>query len=215
VNPFNSPVLYTILRVSVAVIVSFFFFVLVAMLHTMMGIGGKQEQKKNAPKAVMMEMIRKPPEPPKKQQEQLKRIQGADKSAKAFGDQTTMRFIPDLGLDASGGGEGDVVVQTRDLQAEIFEEGQTDEKAVPLNLSPIQYPERAREMHIEGKFIVIFVVGFDGRVKSIDVKQSPSPIITSEARRTIMTWRFKPARNKGVPVNVRMKQEINFELKLQ
>jgi TonB family protein len=214
VKPFSS-IIFFVVRISLAVVVSFLFFVFVALLHTMMGFSSKPEAKKSAPKAVMMEMIRKAPEPPKQQQDQVKRIQGADKSEKAFGGQSAMRFIPDLGLDAAGGGDGDVVVQTRDLQAEIFEEGQTDEKAIPVMMSPIQYPERARELHIQGKFVVIFVVGFDGRVKSIDVKQSPSPIITSEARRTIMSWRFKPARNKGVPVNVRMKQEIDFELKLQ
>lgn len=212
-NLFFSTAAFNTARLVAAILVSFVFFVLVAMLHTMMGLGAKKDEKLNAQKPVLLEVIRKPPEQEKKQQQQIKNIQNANKSDKAFGNQASMRFVPDLALDNAGAGEGDIVVQTRDLKAEIFEEGATDEKPMPIRMSPIQYPERARELHIQGKLVVIIVVGYDGKVRSIEVQQSPSPIITQEARRTIATWRFKPGKNKGVPVNVRMRQEIEFQLK--
>jgi TonB family protein len=209
---FSSKIGFNFIRLVAAILISFTFFVLISMLHIMMGLGGKNDQKANAKKPVLLEVIRKAPEPEKKQSQQVKSVQNSNKSDKAFGNQSAMRFIPDLGLDNAGGG-GDVVVQTRDLQAEIFEENATDEKPIPIRQDPIQYPERARELLIQGKFIALFVVGYDGRIRSIEIQQSPSPIITQEARKTISSWRFKPGKNKGVPVNVRMRQEIDFQLK--
>jgi TonB family protein len=81
-----------------------------------------------------------------------------------------------------------------------------------MDMAPVSYPLEARERGIEGTLVVYFIIGHDGRVKSIDVQKSPSPIITREAKRTIATWRFKPGKKKGVPVNVRAKKEITFEL---
>ena len=104
-------------------------------------------------------------------------------------------------------------MQSHDLQVEVFEEGETDERPIPLETAPVAYPLEARERGVEGTLVVFFVIGHDGKVKSIDVKKSPSPIITREARETISTWRFKPGKKNGIPVNVRAKKEIVFELK--
>jgi protein TonB len=94
----------------------------------------------------------------------------------------------------------------------VFEEGETDERPVPMQTTPVAYPLAARERGIEGKLVVFFIIGHDGKVKSIEVKESPSPIITREAKRTIAKWRFKPGKKKGIPVNVRAKKEIDFVL---
>jgi TonB family protein len=81
-----------------------------------------------------------------------------------------------------------------------------------METPPVEYPVLAREKGIEGTLVVYFVIGHDGKVKSIDVQKSPSPIITREAKRTIATWRFKPGKKNKIPVNVRAKKEITFEL---
>ena len=81
-----------------------------------------------------------------------------------------------------------------------------------METTPVAYPLEAREKGIEGTLVVYFIIGHDGKVKSIDVQKSPSPIITREAKRTIVSWRFKPGKKKGIPVNVRAKKEIVFEL---
>jgi TonB family protein len=143
---------------------------------------------------------------------QVRQVKQSSNEGKTLGNQIVMKLVPDLSVDAGEGGGDAAVVQSQDLQVEVFEEGETDERPVPVNTTPVAYPLEARERGIEGTLVVFFIIGHDGKVKSIDVQKSPSPIITREAKRTIATWRFKPGKKKGIPVNVRAKKEIAFEL---
>ena len=118
------------------------------------------------------------------------------------------RFSPDLSVE----GTGEVVMGQQDLAAVIFEEGQTDEPPVPVFKPPIPYPERARELEVEGVLEVIIIIDLDGKVKTVEVVKSPHSSITSAARKVISTWRFRPARNKGIPVRVRARQVMEFRL---
>jgi periplasmic protein TonB len=120
-----------------------------------------------------------------------------------------MRFAPDL--DVAGGAEG-VAMAPQELEAEIFEEGHTDEGLVALNVPPVEYPERARELGIQGTLVVELIVGRDGRVESVDIISSPHPSISAAARKAVAAWRFKPARNKGIAVRMRARKEIEFKL---
>jgi protein TonB len=120
-----------------------------------------------------------------------------------------MRFAPDLGVAAGGSG---VAMETRDLEAMVFEEGETDEDLVPVRVTPVRYPDRARELGIEGTLEVEIIVGRDGKVETVDILSSPHPSISAAARTTISRWLFKPARNKGIPVRVRARQAIEFRL---
>jgi len=163
-------------------------------------------------------MVRKPPE--KQEKKTAPKIREVTKSSddnKDLGNRMGMKFVPDLAVDAGSGGDAAAgvvqVAKTQDLQVEVFEEGETDERPVPLDTRPISYPLQARERGIEGKLVVYFVIGHNGKVKSIDVRESPSPIITREAKRTISRWRFKPGKKKGIPVNVRAKKEVDFVLR--
>ncbi|MBN1306519.1 MAG: energy transducer TonB, partial [Chitinispirillaceae bacterium] len=74
------------------------------------------------------------------------------------------------------------------------------------------YPDRARELEIEGTLEVIIIIDTQGKVASVEVVRSPHSSITAAARKIIETWRFKPARNKGVPVRMRVRQVIEFTL---
>lgn len=199
-------------RLVAAVVISFFFFVGISMLHAMIDLGHNKEKKPKAARQVVMEMVRKPPEERKKAMPQVRQVKQPSHEGKALGNQMTMKIVPDLAVDAGTGGGDAAVVQSQDLQVEVFEEGETDERPVPLTITPIAYPLAARERGQEGTLLVFFIIGYDGKVKSIDVKKSPSPIITREAKRTIATWQFKPGKKKGIPVNVRAKKEIVFEL---
>ena len=120
-------------------------------------------------------------------------------------------IVPDLGVEGSGG----VQLQARgqqDLSAEILEEGQADEDIVPVYTPAPQYPDRARELGVEGELEVIFVVDMDGRVTQLEIVKSPHPSFVAETRRVLGSWRFKPARNKGVPVRVRARKVFDFGL---
>ncbi|MBN1306429.1 MAG: energy transducer TonB [Chitinispirillaceae bacterium] len=208
----------TVVRLAAACAVSFLFFVGISMLHAMIDVGPKTDKTKSAAKQVLMEVVRKPPE--EEEKKALPRVRQVTQSSdrdKTLEHQMTMKLVPDLTVDA-GVGEGDAaagvvqVEKSQDLQAEVFEEGETDERPIPLTTTPVAYPLEARERGIEGTLVVFFIIGHDGKVKSIDVQKSPSPIITREAKRTIATWRFKPGKKKGIPVNVRAKKEITFVL---
>lgn len=198
-------------RLALACAISFLFFVGISMLHAMIGLGHKSDAKSPAAQQVLMEMVRKPPEERKKAMPQVRQVKQAANEGKTVGNQIAMKLVPDLSVDAGGGGDA-AVVQSQDLQAEVFEEGETDEPPVPVTTTPVAYPLEARERGIEGTLVVVFIIGHDGKVKSIDVQKSPSPIITREAKRTIAAWRFTPGKKKGIPVNVRAKKEITFKL---
>ena len=100
----------------------------------------------------------------------------------------------------------------QDLAAVIFEEGETDEDVVSVRVTPIQYPERARELGIQGVLLIELVIGRDGKVETVDIVKSPHPSISAAARKAVQSWRFKPAKNKGIPVRVRARKEIEFKL---
>ncbi|HEX7509798.1 MAG TPA: energy transducer TonB [Chitinivibrionales bacterium] len=206
-------ILVNILRFAAACGISFLFFVGISLLHAMIGFGHKTEDKSKASQQILMEIVRKPPEEHKRAMPQVREVKQSSNAGKALGSQVPMNLVPDLAVDAGGSGAGDAaVVQSTNLQVEVFEEGETDERPIPMETTPVAYPLEAREKGIEGTLVVYFIIGHDGKVKSIDVQKSPSPIITREAKRTIVSWRFKPGKKKGIPVNVRAKKEIVFEL---
>jgi TonB family protein len=125
--------------------------------------------------------------------------------------QSMMKFT--LTPDLSTGGIGDgVAIQQRELTAEVFEEGEADENVTPVFKPSLSYPPRARELAIEGTVAVTFVVGVRGEVREIEEIDAPHESFMKEARKTISRWKFKPARNKGVPVNQRVKIAIDFSL---
>ena len=144
----------------------------------------------------------------KEPQRHIRQVQ-AESSTRTIKSTMNFKFTPDLGVE---GGDGVAMVQN-DLKAVVFEEGQTDEDAVPVgDLKRVPYPRQAREQGVEGILEAIFVIGVDGSVTSIDIRTSPHPSITAEAKKVMQTWRFRPARNQGVPVAVRKKQVIEFKL---
>jgi TonB family protein len=67
-------------------------------------------------------------------------------------------------------------------------------------------------MNIEGTVKAIFVVNYLGKVTTVDIVKSPDQSFTREVKKTLLTWRFKPAKNKGVLVNMRFSKEIEFKL---
>jgi periplasmic protein TonB len=201
-----------ILRLAVACGLSFLFFVGISLLHAMIGFGHKTDDKAKPVQQTLLEIVRKPPEEHKKAMPQVREVKQSSNAGKALGSQVPTTLMPDLTVDAGGAGGDGAVMESHDLSVEVFEEGETDERPVAMETPPVDYPLEAREKGIEGTLIVYFIIGHDGRVKSIDVQKSPSLIITREAKRTIATWRFKPGKKKGIPVNVRAKKEVSFEL---
>jgi len=201
-----------IARLSIALIASFVVFTLVAFLH---GFFGDALQQK--PIAVQQRPLALPI--PKKHEEEPKPLQhirivkaNTGHMGNTGGSQSNMRFVPDLGAQSGPENGNGVVLGTQDLGAEVFDEGQTDEPAVAMYSPAVPFPDRAREMNIEGTVKAIFVVNYLGKVTTVDIVKSPDQSFTREVKKTLLTWRFKPAKNKGVLVNMRFSKEIEFKL---
>jgi TonB family protein len=198
-------------RLVIAVVVSFFLFTGVSLLHAAVGLGSKAD-KPQAHRISAMDIVRKPSEEKKTVQQRIRQVASPANQGRSLDGQMSLRFAPDLTVDASAEGGAGVALQKQDLNAEIFEQGQVDQDATPEYVSPIPYPERAAEQGIKGTVEVEFVVTHQGKITDIQITKSPSPLFNAEVKRGVATWRFKPAKNKGIPVNQRFRKVIEFNL---
>ena len=79
--------------------------------------------------------------------------------------------------------------------------------------SHINYPPMAAENNIQGKVIVQFVVGKDGRVGEVKVVRSVDKDLDREAVRVCkMLPKFTPGRQNGQPVSVWYTLPVQFKL---
>jgi len=96
----------------------------------------------------------------------------------------------------------------------------TDEKFNCLNANIMkhisnnfQFPEIAREMGIQGKIYVNFVIDKQGRVTMVSVVRGVDEIIDNEAMRVIKSLpKFTPAKQRGKPVAMQYTVPINARL---
>lgn len=78
----------------------------------------------------------------------------------------------------------------------------------------ITYPEDARELGLQGKVFVQFVIGRDGRTGHVRVKRSVHPMLDAEAVRVIGTMpAWTPARQDGRAVAYQYILPFNFTLR--
>lgn len=77
----------------------------------------------------------------------------------------------------------------------------------------IQYPHAARMKGIEGRVKLDFTVGTDGDVRRVRVAKSLHPLCDSAAVRALRSVRFRPAKQDGKPIPVRMRLPIRFQLR--
>lgn len=75
------------------------------------------------------------------------------------------------------------------------------------------YPEIARQAGVEGLAVVQVVVEPDGTPSGIEIARSASPVLDNAARDAVATLRFKPGRQRGTAVRVRMAIPIRFRLR--
>jgi TonB family protein len=77
-----------------------------------------------------------------------------------------------------------------------------------------QYPESAKTQGIQGRVIVRFAVGADGKVKLCSVLKGVDPVLDAEALRVVNTLPdFQPGKQGGVAVPVWFMVPITFTLK--
>jgi protein TonB len=76
----------------------------------------------------------------------------------------------------------------------------------------LRYPEVAQLAGIEGRVFVQFVINKEGRVEDAVVIKGQGGGLDEEALRVVRTAQFKPGKQRGRPVKVRMSMPITFRL---
>jgi periplasmic protein TonB len=77
----------------------------------------------------------------------------------------------------------------------------------------LKYPRQAERMNIEGKVFVQFVVDKDGSVTEVQILKGIGAGCDEEAIKAIMEGpKWKPGRQRALPVKSRMRFPINFQL---
>ncbi|WP_457652947.1 energy transducer TonB [Rhodocaloribacter sp.] len=77
----------------------------------------------------------------------------------------------------------------------------------------LEYPDIARKAGLEGLVVVQIVVEPDGRPANPVVARSAGDVLDKAAVEAVMRLRFKPGKQRGVPVRVRMAIPIRFRLR--
>jgi protein TonB len=97
---------------------------------------------------------------------------------------------------------------TKDTPARVepgVAEGWIEKKVLPV------YPEKARQMRIQGTVILHVLLDKKGKIKEINVV-SGHPLLVPAAMDAVKQWKYKPARVEGRKVEAETDVVINFEL---
>lgn len=76
----------------------------------------------------------------------------------------------------------------------------------------VEYPDFARKAGIEGRVFVQFVVDENGNVTQPTVLRSPHKLLSEEALRVVKEMKFKPGKQRGKSVKVKMSLPVTFKL---
>lgn len=210
INSLVSSFLNFAIRAIGAVVVSFMLFSLISMLHGMFGIGNNVS-KSTIRHESLVEMVKPPPKLQRQAQQRIRQIQQVHAGAEHNENKMSMHFTPDLNVDAGGTGAV-VVLAQHELSAEVFEEGQTDEAPQDDYMKQPVYDDRVREREISGIVTARFTISYQGKATDIQIISSPHPLLSASVKKAIFTAKFKPGKNKGIPVNVRVEKTFRFDL---
>lgn len=76
--------------------------------------------------------------------------------------------------------------------------------------APSGYTEEARLAKLEGGILLSLVVGADGQPRDIQVARPLGLGLDESAVESMRAWQFKPGVRSGVPVDVRVNEEVFF-----
>ena len=117
--------------------------------------------------------------------------------------------IPELAVTDITGDAGELLDDI--AEDTVMTEETVDNKPQVTYRAPIAYPEVALKNGIQGYVVVHLLIGKDGAIKMVKVIDSePQGIFDQAVLNGIYDWRFSPARYKGEPVPVWVKQKVTF-----
>jgi len=94
----------------------------------------------------------------------------------------------------------------------IFNEFEVEERPVLIKEVKPEYPDVARQLGLEGIARVVVIVGPDGRVSKVERVIADHEIFKEPATKAAFKCVFKPAKQAGVPVSVRVVIPFIFRL---
>ena len=74
-----------------------------------------------------------------------------------------------------------------------------------------EYPEQAREQHIQGPVVLVALVGKDGAVEKLNTISGDSQLVAA-ATDAVLQWRFKPFFRNGSPEEFQTQITVSFRL---
>lgn len=133
------------------------------------------------------------------------KVQPAPMSAQLMGNSFGLKSFEGLG-DLSSGLLGD-------LSNVAMNEETVDVAPVPVEQGILQYPDRARELGLEGHVMLSMLVNQFGVVEKIKLlTATPEGAFENAALEAARGWRFRPGSFKGKTVKAWVKQKIVFSL---
>lgn len=195
------------IKIILALALTILLFITLPYVYKLLGNDLNNRDNKNQAPAVLMKVETKKQEKkkvPKVKPRKIKSFRKSGKSNRSY----SLKFSPDLSV---GSGSG-VSVEDQNLENVVFEEGEVEVRATPLSVTPIPYPKRAKDQGIEGVAEIILLIDRKGNVSSVSFRKIPHPMFKTPIMKTIKKWRFNPAMNKGIPVNMRALKVIEFKL---
>jgi len=90
----------------------------------------------------------------------------------------------------------------------VYERGQVDQIPRRVYAPKPQVPYRLGS--VTANLIVLYIVNEKGRAENIHILNTSDIRFNDVARRSIGTWKFKPAIKSGAPVNSWVQHEFNF-----
>jgi TonB family protein len=80
------------------------------------------------------------------------------------------------------------------------------------SLMSAQYPPEARRQRIQGAVHLRAVIGKDGLIKGLQVIDG-HPLLIASAADAVKSWKYKPYRIKGKPVEIETVITVNYSIK--
>ncbi len=111
----------------------------------------------------------------------------------------------------SSGGVSDSVQTAMARAADSSAAGEITTQADVIERVEPEYPEDAKQHHIEGPVVLEAMVNADGSVREVKVV-SGDPQLVKAAADAVRQWRFKPHLLKGQPVEFETRITVDFQL---
>lgn len=154
---------------------------------------------------------REQPPPPKKKKPRRTPHKAPPVGLPDLGASMALSGLPMPDVDVSG--LLDATGSRPDPGSMVMTEDAVDSLPRPRRLAEPIYPERARQLGIEGQVTARLLIDAGGSVRRVRLEQaSPEGMFEEVALAALNRWTFEPATYEGQPVDVWARQTVEFRL---